>query len=203
MKIQNLTEKKMIMDKKYFRSTKKVLDEDLIFPHSGGLLVPDFDQQRNLAILEVLRRIPEKDYQELVKIDEKDLFQWFIPHYEEFALCYPFPITHPEEPFKNLTFKDFTRVARAEVLYLSPLLEEQELEIVIAVIAHELAHIVLGHQTIFVEDYETQEKEAWELINKWGFKKELRKYKIYRKKEEKERQEFIRKHELKNIKKEE
>jgi len=164
------------MGKKYFRSIKKVLDEDLIFPYSGGLCEPDFEQKRNLAILEVLRRIPEKDYQELVKIDDEGLFRWFILHYEEFALCYPFPITHPEEPFKNLIKK-----ARAEVLYLSPRLENQDIKIVITIIAHELAHIFLRHKTSIGEDYEVQENEAWGLINKWGFEKELKKYNIFRK----------------------
>jgi len=51
----------------------------------------------------------------------------------------------------------------------------------IAAIAQELAHIFAGHKTSCPPDvYEKQEEEAWQLVQKWGFDKEYRRYKEYR-----------------------
>lgn len=66
----------------------------------------------------------------------------------------------------------------AAVLYLSPMLEEKPKDIVVAVVAHELAHIVLGHRLHFLtpDEDDRQEQEVRRRILKWGFEKEERKH---------------------------
>ena len=62
----------------------------------------------------------------------------------------------------------------AKVLYVSPVLEFMRPNLIRGVIAHELAHLVLGHKPLIREpaDYDKQENEAWDLVRKWGFEKE-------------------------------
>lgn len=144
-----------------------------IFPHEG--LCPDFVVKRNIAILEVLRRIPEKDYKTL--LEKEDDFLWFVPDEDILAMCRPFHATHPQEKME----KGLVQRERAEVIYLSPKLEREEIEIAIAAITHELAHIYSGHKTMGHADvYEKQEEEAWQLVQKWGFDEEYKEYKKYR-----------------------
>ena len=168
------------MSNKYYRSLDDVIygrnGEVSIFLYAG--LCPDLDVKRNFAITEVLGRIPEKDYKKL--LEKADEFCWFVPDEDQLAMCQPFPVTHPRERAEN----GLVQGARAEVIYLSPKLEGKKLDIVIAVIAHELAHIYAGHKTICPPDvYEIQEKEAWQLVQKWGFDEEYKVYKKYREKE--------------------
>lgn len=154
-----------------------VLGEIYVFPFQGICL--DIEEPRNAAIIEVLRRIPEAD---LLKLDEiVDKFEWFLPTYEELAEVRPFSCTHPEELSEDgeLTTKPFARV-----LYLSPLLADVEKDVAVAVVAHELAHIQLGHESINSsrDIYDRQEDEAWNLARQWGFEKEIKARERYRSK---------------------
>lgn len=170
------------MTKKYYRSIQEVVypkEGDTLFPWSGLNTVDVYqDQIRTAAIMEVLRRIPPRDYQRLT--DKQSAFRWFVPHKESLALLYPFGCTHREE---NTKF-GFKRSPRAEVLFLSPLLEENEFGISIAIIAHELAHIFLNHATtVPPKNYNKQEKEAWQVTKMWGFDCEIKKYVLLKKRE--------------------
>lgn len=169
------------MSVKYYRSNYDVIygrDNELsIFPDAG--LCPDLEVMRYRAIAEVLRRIPEEAYKKLVeKVEE---FLWFVPPKDQFGLFYPFPATRERQIAEN----GMEERERAEVIYLSPELEEEELDVVIVVVAHELAHVYAGHNTVppNPDDIERNEKEAWQLVQKWGFNKEYKFYMKYWKKE--------------------
>ena len=67
-------------------------------------------------------------------------------------------------------------------------------------VAHEIAHIILNHHKSNREGNPDDEKAADDLAEKWGFKRSYKSYSQF-KRVEKEIQEFNRKQELKNIKK--
>jgi len=157
--------------KKYFRNYKKV-EKGMIMPYLGFGYQPGTGIRTD-AIMEVLRRLPEKDYKKLERKSTDNEFQWFIPPYDLLGEVYPFTSNIFDEK------KDrFKLMPYAKVLFLSPILEEKNFDIVTAVTAHELAHIILGHKTVFVDDktYKTQERTAWNKVIEWGFKKEEKKY---------------------------
>jgi len=146
----------------------------------GDFVLPDTDlfdeyteeSQRHAAIRKVLLAVPEDDYRQLV--DSIDLFQWFIPHHRVGAWIQPFGVTHPGEKIG-----DIETAPLAVVLYLSPALEDPRIdqEVLIGIVAHELAHIVLRHRTITTTDdeYDSQEKEANKRLSDWGFSEEWKK----------------------------
>jgi len=56
------------------------------------------------------------------------------------------------------------------VVHLSALLERAPREIVVTVIAHELAHVVLAHAVATDSQFQIeQELEAWKTLRNWGF----------------------------------
>ena len=150
------------MKKVFLRSLDRIAF-DILWPYQG--LCPDPNLNlRYLAVADVLRRIPEEAY---VALTEKaDEFSWFIPDSHCGAMVLPFPCAIPQEG---------TRVALAKVLYLGPALERRGIDIVVASVAHELAHIFLGHDLTPRHDQsKAQEKEAWETVIAWGFAEEER-----------------------------
>ena len=56
------------------------------------------------------------------------------------------------------------------------MLERASRDVIVAIVAHELAHIVLGHNLFTKDEYDQQEQEAFELICDWGFEREARKH---------------------------
>lgn len=140
----------------------------------GAGLCPDPEQStRHMALAEVLCTIPDEDYEILKSKTEEDEFQYFIPHYDVLGLAMPFtPNIYPEEDEKGLQLAPYS-----QVIYLSPRLELMSFDIVVAVVAHELAHITLGHKLrCGPEEYELQEAQAWDKVRMWGFKKEVSKH---------------------------
>ena len=124
---------------------------------------------RQGAIKEVFRRIPENDYKELDRIGGENEFQWYVPHPNYLGGIIPCPMNVYDEKIGTTKLAPY-----AKVLFLSPILENEDFDIAVAVAAHELAHIVLKHQTNLVDPktYNAQEKAAWDQVIKWGFKKE-------------------------------
>jgi hypothetical protein len=53
-------------------------------------------------------------------------------------------------------------------------MEDVEPEVAVAAVAHELAHIFLGHEVdnLKEEAYQRQEDEAWLKVHEWGFAEE-------------------------------
>ncbi len=160
------------------RSWQTILEGPL-WPSEG--IFPDPEaSRRHMAIFRVLQRIPPKDYKILA--DSTDLWEWYIPHWEALAMVRPFPVTtqgelRPAEPTApvqdgriHIPRAGFTRPS-AVVLYLSPRLELVGWNIIVACVAHELAHLCLKHRLIpgGKTAYDAQEEEAWELVAEWGF----------------------------------
>jgi len=164
--------------KKYYRTIEQ-MKEDCLMPQGGGLNSELYFEGniRYRAIGEVLRRIPDEDYQKLnSKIDE---FEWFIPH--EHLLGNGHPFLGGIEAVKDEAGK-ITLAAHAQVIYLSPILEKRAWDIVVAVVAHELAHLAIGHSLVSDgNDYDIKENEAWECVLKWGFDKEAKKHRASQK----------------------
>jgi hypothetical protein len=165
--------------RKYFRTIDQIADEDFLWPLSQmrkGFNNPE-ENTRYRAISEVLRCIPNEDYERLKpKVDE---FQWFIPDKDNLGGLYPFVLD--KEAVRSKDGK-VELPAHAQVLYLSPTLERRAKEVAVAVVAHELAHLVLDHDLIALnKDYDKQEHEAFECVCKWGFDKEAKKHRTSQK----------------------
>ena len=147
------------------RSLEKVR-EDVLWPSDSAAASAEQAQGRRYrAVGEVLCRIPEKDYRRLMRMANS--FLWFIPPKWRFAGLYAFP----------WTVKQNGRVPHAKVLYLNPGLEHRSLDLVVAVVAHELAHVVLKHK-LFVRpgEYAAQERAVFQLLRRWGFEREAKKH---------------------------
>jgi hypothetical protein len=144
--------------------------EDLLWPGQGMNIDPEQDR-RHAATAEVLCRIPESDYQKLTEL--VDDFLWFVPSQFCGAMVHPFPWTRKETGLKPY----------AVVLYLCPTMERWGFDVIVASVAHELAHLVLRHNLRPSHaQSEQQEREAWDLIRKWGFESEERKHELFYKK---------------------
>ena len=165
------------------RTQTRPVDEVLYsgaYPLSGISADP-YEDARHAAIAEVLCCIPERDFQTFLDAcegadeeesddgecrirspEETDAFfnrqplHWFIPHAEQSGELHPYP-------------------SACRVLYLAPRLEKAAWSTAIAVVAHEIAHVILGHSLFPGERYEQQENEAWALVARWGFEIEAKK----------------------------
>ncbi len=156
------------MKRKYFRSYNKLL-EDCTVPFDLQSESTGLDIRKN-ALIEVLRRISEDDYQ---KLNEKliNSFSWHIPDFERLGKVDIFPSNYE---FPGIIKNKKGMVSR--IIFLSPLLERLNLDLSVAIISHELAHIILSHDVMPGKDYWKQEDEAWDKVRKWGFTAEEKKY---------------------------
>jgi hypothetical protein len=149
----------------HLRSISKCVD-DALWP--GKSLPPKsgFENLRILAIEEVLATLPLEAYQ-LLK-EEAARFEWFIPSDQVLGQIHPFRAA-VDWPNPGAVRRPWARV-----VYLSPLLEQQDWSVVITVVVHELAHVILGHQVLDLDlaDYERQEDEARQVVRQWGFEAE-------------------------------
>jgi hypothetical protein len=122
--------------------------------------------KREKALTKLLRCVPEKDYLKL-KEQFHTQYKFFIEPHDNLGKVYPF------------------LPASTMAVYLSPILEGLEFDRIIAVAAHELAHIVLEHNpSEFINEQEIQEIEAWNRVCEWGFEKEARDHVARRRVEE-------------------
>ena len=153
---------------RHVRQFERVLN-DCLWPSRDGLSPNPEQSVRHYAIYDVLCSLPEEGYQKLV--EKVEFFFWHIPWHRVGGEVMPFPATVTGEQLGDESIID-----HSVVLYLSPRLETSCYDSVVAVIAHELAHIVLGHKLFIGEGYDDQENEAWELVEKWGFGREARKH---------------------------
>lgn len=122
-----------------------------------------------MAAAEVLSQIPPESLEKLRASE----FSWYAPD--------PWTLGHVTPQAEG-----------GRMIYLSTKLETLNEKIVRAVIAHELAHVALDHTLIpkfntqeLPEDwYKRQEREAWELVERWGFGPEARAHESYTKRRE-------------------
>lgn len=120
--------------------------------------------RRCRAVMNVLMRIPPEAWRCLGELANAKKLLWFIPSAKGAVM--PFEVTeHIGEPSKPY----------AVVVYVSPLLENEPCELGVAVVAHELAHLILGHRiSTSTQEAMKAEKVAWDLVERWGFEKEAR-----------------------------
>jgi hypothetical protein len=151
-----------------YRSEKSVV-ESRLWPNQG--ICPDPEASaRYRAIANVLMRLPMEPYQRLRRT--ADEFSGFIP--DEGVRGH---ITHFPPVWKTVDWKEKpVRVAR--ILFLSAELERASSDIVVAIVAHELAHLILNHKIFGMsrEEYDAQEQEAFGQLCAWGFEQEAKKH---------------------------
>jgi len=148
---------------RYYRSSKQVFEDHLLPLRLVSPRDAATGSARHEAIEEVLCSIPEDDYRKLQ--DAAHTFRWFIPcPGEAGAVIALAPFTEKE------TKQDHAVM----VVYLSPPLEHKARGNVVAIVAHELAHIVLGHYLLPGREQE-QEEAVFQLICRWGFESEAKK----------------------------
>lgn len=157
------------------RRQLRTLDDvanDMLWPEYG-LGGPDPEQStRHAALAEVLCTIPEDDYRKLVS--KADSFRWFIPDNMVLGMNCPFHATvFPEEEPGSL----LQEMPYVHLIYLSPVLERRARDTAVAVVAHELAHVILGHSLRTREEqYQDQEEAVFRSICVWGFEAEAKKH---------------------------
>ncbi|MEY2579807.1 MAG: hypothetical protein QOI49_2631 [Verrucomicrobiota bacterium] len=150
----------------YWRDCSTLTD-DCVLPGPG--LCPEIPRdRRHAAIIEVLRKIPEKDYQSIVQ--QIDSIHRFVP--ETMSYGEVEAVVGKVE----MQFMPGRPVLANRLVYFSPRLEDESDEVIIAVVAHELAHIILNHTLVpaSIRKYDAQEKSAFARIRRWGFVKEAR-----------------------------
>ena len=125
--------------------------------------------KRHIAIVEVLRRLPEDAYRSFA--EQIDRIHWFVPHYNVHGMVEPVFATDEFEIIPG-------KIAKGNrVIYFSPRLENEPLVVIVGVVAHELAHIALKHSIAPPrKEYAEQEKEVSEALCNWGFEKEVKRH---------------------------
>jgi hypothetical protein len=128
--------------------------------------------RRRQALVEVLRRIPETDYDRLKAF--ADVLNWAVPPKYCLAQANAFPAVKKIEIGRG-------KVRGVIVVFLTPNLEETAEDIRLGVIAHELAHLVLGHKLRWrnAEQYDAQEEDVFRRLCEWGFEKAAKKHRAF------------------------
>lgn len=165
----------------YFRSISDV-NEGYIFAFSGLEVGPD--DKRVLALAQVLRRLRDADYQALT--DRVDSFRIFVPPAGLRGNIYPFvarsslaDVAGPEIAAGSVgiraQFEDKPRVKmHARVVYLSPTLEDDPFDVVVAVAARLMAHLTFDNPLINRPDQKAKlERDVDAMVSAWGFGTEL------------------------------
>ena len=164
---------------KFVRSPEDIENSDL-WSFRGELSDLIFESRRYRAIATVLMRLAPDEYLRVQRV--ATAFDWFIPDEREHGKVQPFRATKSVAGLAEVRGRIKT-VERweAAVLYLSPMLERRSLGFVAATVAHELAHLALGHRIrhLQVDEYKRQEREAWALVKQWGFDREVRIYEAW------------------------
>lgn len=161
-------------ERKYIRDVDRVA-EDGLWP-AQSIFVDPQESRRHGAIAEVLCRMSDEGYDKLAQ--QAGTFAWFIPEAGMRAGVWHFT---PPSIRNALEHADQDRswgeVLDARILYLSPVLEKATWDHLVAIVAHELAHIALGHDSTHVcsDEYEAPEEEAFKAAVEWGFARETKK----------------------------
>lgn len=130
--------------------------------------------KREQAIREVLRRIPKVHYEKLKEENMHNGIQWMFIGVSSYA--------HKIRAY--LSDKRYSDDKYAILIILPKYYEWERIpvEIAEAAVAHELAHIVLGHYDVEnpnSDEYTEDEEKCIKLVTKWGFKEEQEKQKRF------------------------
>jgi hypothetical protein len=168
------------MERIHFRTLDQIWTNDIsIWPHKGISSYPE-RSLRHRAIAEVLCSIPENDYEKLKEAFNQG-YEWFIPSYFTKGLIQPFHATIYPKEREGTALQPSPYVP---VIYLSPILERTEWDIVLAVVAREIVHIVLGHKLPMTEEDHPLEEAVFDHLCNWGFEQEAKKYEAMNKREQ-------------------
>ncbi|HSL82889.1 MAG TPA: hypothetical protein VLF66_08940 [Thermoanaerobaculia bacterium] len=64
-----------------------------------------------------------------------------------------------------------------DVVYLAPTIEQSAWDVAVAIVAHELAHLVLDHVSLSNHSsYDEQEEQVFAQLCEWGFEVEAKKH---------------------------
>jgi len=148
---------------KKLRSIETIYEDEL-WPIEGLGDPNPLESSRHAALHTVLSTIPKQDYQKLK--DQAGSFEYYWPHEVTSGEVMPFS---PNYSMPEHGAKEDGELTDARVFYLSPKLEEEQWPVVVGVVAHELAHLVLGHRLLVKhKQYQRQEDEAWNKVRSWG-----------------------------------
>jgi hypothetical protein len=152
--------------------------------YPGNVMCPDpeMEGRRVMGVVEVLRRLPGEAITKLTDEQQDLLFEWFIPGDGRWGICQPFVgIIHPNARRGRERLPPLVPYAR--VIYQSPLLEAKSWDLMVLVVAHELAHVVLDHPLFGCDPatYAKNEQAVFDLVCAWGFEKEAKKHRAIRK----------------------
>jgi SAM-dependent methyltransferase len=156
---------KKIVSRQRFRSVADCI-ADALWPGASAVDQEAWSMSRRLrALEEVVATLPPEPYERFKQ--QANQFEWFLPAGAVLGQVHPFRAT-----FEGPAATD-GQARWARVVYLSPLLEEQEWPVIVTVVAHELAHLILGHGLqLDREAYELQEEAARGAVMEWGFQEE-------------------------------
>lgn len=158
------------------RSMEQVI-EDEITPFST---LHDVDELsvRGVAIMKVLRRMPEDAYRKLTTLAVEDTpYYWFIPNADMFAAVTAFLVTQEGGTRKMRLDSGFAYRAHSRVIYLSPALESMSLDFAVGIVAIQIAHIVRDDDPFEPHtigryadrSFDAHLEDALSLISDWGF----------------------------------
>ena len=158
---------------------KRSLDtvrDDTLYPGRDEI-PPQIQGLRYEAIADVLMKMPDEDYEKLRDRYVAKEFTWFLPRNR--AEVYRVPLEPSAMGIQPVT-----------IIYLARVLDKTEWKIVVAIVAHELAHFLLGdlHAKPREEDRKMSwgggdrvenlefsrklEDEAWGRVRQWGYEEE-------------------------------
>jgi hypothetical protein len=134
-----------------------------VWPVHGISDVAPEESRRHFALAAVLTHLPKRDFQRFA--DAMENITWFIPDWRVRAWT---------QPVRRLVEGDES-AGHPAFLYLSPMLENEPYALLLAVVAHEVAHLVLGHTYLHHDDRTDlrQEEEAWQKAASWGLEQEV------------------------------
>jgi SAM-dependent methyltransferase len=140
---------------------------DRLWPSDALQLELGPDSQRLRAIEDVLCTLSPQPYERLRQ--QAGAFAWFIPSDLVLGQVHPFPATCVPGGSGN------SGGCHSRVVYLSPLLEQHAWEVVVTVVAHELAHVILDHDLFHPsrEIYDQQEMAVRRALREWGFQSDM------------------------------
>jgi hypothetical protein len=140
--------------------------EDALWPDESTILEVGSTRRRLRALEEVLSTLPPEPYQRLK--EQAARFDWFIPGEAILGQV------RPVRARSDCTRRESEPGPWTRVVYLSPLLEQQDWAVMVTSVVHELAHIILGHRLFDLdrEEYGQQEQAARRALREWGFQME-------------------------------
>ena len=98
--------------------------------------------------------MPKDDYEKLSNLIDR--FSWFLPSQYYLGQVFPFFSIN-----KDVADERGKKLApHVKVLYLSPLLESIPYEVVVATVAHEIAHTVLEHVVLQSEEVRIRQERS-------------------------------------------